>query len=64
MKVKNLIEKLEKLNSNAEVKIVLYEEYYDNGSHGYGEAEGWYSKRVWTSPVHNVVDKNNVVELS
>lgn len=67
MKVRKLIEELQKLPKDADVFINNYEHSYDSGGHGYGTAEGYYlsgiSKRKITKITRDKNDKNKSIIL-
>ena len=67
MKVRKLIEELQKLPKDADVFVNDYEYSYDLGSHCYGIAEGYYlsgiSKRKITKITRDKNDKNKPIIL-
>lgn len=67
MKVRKLIEELQKLPKDADVFVKDYDYSYDSGCHGYGVADGYYlsgiSKRKITNITRAKNDKNKPIIL-
>ena len=59
MKVKNLIEELQKLPKTADVFIQDEEYSYDSGGHGYGAAEGYYLSNVYNRKITKITKIKN-----
>lgn len=59
MKVKDLIEELQKLPKTADVFIQNKEYSYDAGGHGYGIAEGYYLSNVYNKKITKITKVKN-----